>query len=126
MKAGKGAGRAAPAILPLVLLVVPKCPLCLLPLFAAAGSVLPPAPLLDGLVVATALAWLTLLAGVARSATARAVGLCGVLLLLGGRWLGVPAACWAGALVMVAVVARKRARDRDRTAPCAPMIHCAG
>lgn len=60
MKAGGCSARVAPSALPLVILVLPKCPLCLLPVFAAIGSALPPAPLLNGLVVAAAVPWLAI------------------------------------------------------------------
>ena len=124
MKARRFATRSAPAILPVAMLCVPKCPLCLLAVCAALGLVLPPAPLLDGLVFLAAVGWFALVIRVTPSAPARAAGVCGAILLVGGRLGGVPAFCWIGAIVMVAVVARMRLRSRARpeSSPLAPMI----
>ena len=128
MKARRLATRSAPAILPLAMLCIPKCPLCLLALWAALGLVLPPAPLLDGLVFLAAAGWLVTVFRVTPSAPARAAGVCGALLLLAGRFGGVPAASWIGAIAMVAVVALVRARGRARAEalPPSPMIPGAG
>jgi hypothetical protein len=111
--------RAAPALLPLALLFVPKCPLCVLPLFAAFGSLLPPAPVLDAIVGLTAFVWLILLARARPSAGAIVAGLAGALVLFGSRWLDLPVAGWAGALVMAAVAMRVRARKVLRSATSA-------
>ena len=128
MKARRLATRSAPAILPLAMLCVPKCPLCLLALWAALGLVLPPAPLLDGLVFLAATGWLVTVFRVTPSPPARAAGVCGAILLLAGRFGGVSPASWIGAMVMVAVVVQVRARGRARAEalPPAPMIPCAG
>ncbi|MGH9400181.1 MAG: hypothetical protein ACRD00_07415 [Thermoanaerobaculia bacterium] len=108
--------RAGPAFLPLALLFVPKCPLCVLPLFAAVGAVLPPAPVLDALVGLTALLWLALLARARPGAAALAAGLVGALVLLGSRLLDLPAASWAGALAIAAVALKVRATNLRRKA----------
>ena len=84
--------RSVPALL---IPFIPKCPLCLLPLFAAAGIALPPRPLLDAAVVFAALAWASVAA-----------------LLVAGRaletaWLGA-----AGAALVLAVVVWTRRRAR--------------
>lgn len=128
MKAPRFATRSAPAILPLAMLCVPKCPLCLLALWAALGLVLPPAPLLDGLVFLTAAGWLALVIRMTPSAPARAAGVCGAILLLGGRFGGLPSACWIGAIVMMAVVTWMRARGRSRAESSmrVPVLPCAG
>jgi len=113
--------RTAPALLPLALLFVPKCPLCVLPLFAAFGTLLPPAPALDAIVGLTALVWLTLLVRARPSAGALAAGLGGALVLFASRWVNLPIAGWAGALVMAAVAMRTRARKILRSATaCSP------
>jgi hypothetical protein len=125
MKTGNHATRTAPAILPLAMILVPKCPLCLLPLLAVAGAALPPAPLLNGILGAAAIAWLALLTNMTRSAAARALALSGVVLLLCGRWLEAPAASWAGVLLMVAVVIRASARDCASESAVIPMSGCA-
>jgi hypothetical protein len=120
MKAPRFAARSAPAILPLAMLCVPKCPLCLLALWAALGVVLPPAPLLDGLVLLAAVGWLLLVVRVTPFFPARAAGVCGALLLLVGRFGGLPSVCWIGVIVMMAVVTWMRARSRTR----APSLAC--
>ena len=124
MKARRLATRSAPAILPLAMLCVPKCPLCLLALCAAAGVVLPPAPLLDGLVILAGAGGLALVIRITASVPARAAGVCGAILLIGGRFGGVPAASWIGAIIMVAVVTRMRVRGlaRSESSPPSPMI----
>jgi hypothetical protein len=124
MKPAGLAARSAPALLPLTLLLVPKCPLCLLALFAVVGSALPSARVLDGIVVATALGWLAILFLKHPSLPSRAAGLAGVALLLAGRSLGVPSASWIGALALVAVVLRARLGAPEAAAPQA--VHCLG
>jgi hypothetical protein len=79
----------------------PKCPLCLLPLFAAAGIALPPKPLLDGLVVAAAAAWAATVLATARWAPVRALAIAAVLLLAAGRILE---AAWATGLAAALVL----------------------
>ena len=100
---GQMAPPRTPALLPLALLFVPKCPLCVLPLFAAFGSVLPPAPVLDAFVGAIALAWLAVAAGIG-----------GALVLFAGRRLDLPLAGWSGALLMAGVALSVRARKIRR------------
>ena len=116
--------RTAPALLPLALLFVPKCPLCVLPLFAAFDSFLPPAPVLDAIVGLTALVWLVLLARARPSLAALAAGLGGALVLFASRWLDMPIAGWAGALAMAAVAMRVRARKLQRAAPVCGAESC--
>ena len=116
--------RTAPALLPLALLFVPKCPLCVLPLFAAFGSFLPPAPVLDAIVGLTALLWLVLLARARPSAAALAAGLSGALVLFTSRWLDLPVLSWAAALAMAAVAMRVRARKLQRPDPACGAESC--
>jgi hypothetical protein len=111
---GQMAPPRTPALLPLALLFVPKCPLCVLPLFAAFGSVLPPAPVLDAFVVAIALAWLALLARARPPWLALEAGIGGALVLFAGRRLDLPLASWSGALLMAGVALSVRARKIRR------------
>ena len=103
------AARTAGAALPLLVLFLPKCPLCVLPYFAALGILLPPAPVLDALVALTALAWLVLLLRARPSTLALAGGLSAALLLLAGRLWDVPAAGSIGAVGMAALALTVRA-----------------
>jgi fucose 4-O-acetylase-like acetyltransferase len=90
----------------------PKCPLCLLPLFAAAGIALPPKPLLDGLVVAAAAAWAATVLATARWAPVRASALAAVLLLVAGRVLDATWASGLGAALVLGVWYWTRRRPR--------------
>ena len=103
-----------PALLPLALLFVPKCPLCVLPLFAAFGAVLPSAPVLDAIVGVIAFAWLALLVRARPPWPALAGGIAGALVLLGSRWLDLPLAGWIGALLMAGIAMSVRARKIRR------------
>ena len=118
MRSGGELKATAPAILPLAMLLVPKCPLCLMPLFAAAGVALPRQGVLDALLMAAAAAWLALLARATRSIAVLAPALSGAALLLGGRWLDLPAAGWAGVLLMLAAAVGAAARRSSCNHPC--------
>lgn len=128
--ATKGKGQMAlpktPALLPIALLFVPKCPLCVLPLFAALGSALPPAPVLDGIVGVTALLWLLLLVRARPPLPAAAAGLAGALVLFASRRFDLPLAGWAGAMLMagVAVFVRARKIRRQRLEASATLGAC--
>ena len=52
----KGAAVAGP----LALVLLPKCPLCLLPFIAALGIAVPAGPLLNGIFAAVVLVWMSL------------------------------------------------------------------
>jgi hypothetical protein len=110
-----GGGRALRTgvrIAPLLLPLIPKCPLCLLPLFAAAGWALPPAPVLDALVAACAAGWLGLVLATARWAPVRAAAIVAAALLVSGRLLAsVPLGLLGGAAVL-AVLFWTRSRPR--------------
>lgn len=118
MRSGRELKATTPAILPLVMLLVPKCPLCLLPLFAAAGVALPRRGLLDGFLVVAVAAWLALLASATRSIAVFAPALSGVALLLGGRWLDLPAAGWADVLLMLVAAIGAAARRSSCNHSC--------
>ncbi len=111
MRAHGQAKANVPSILPLALLLVPKCPLCVLPLFAAAGLALPTQGILNGLAAAAAAAWVALLASASRSTSVRALAISAAVLFLCGRWTGLPAIGWAGVLLMVGVAIGVRARE---------------
>jgi hypothetical protein len=101
--------RSAGAALPLLLLFLPKCPLCLLPYLAVLGAIFPPEPVLDALVGVTAAVWLLLLVRARPAWPALAGGLAGALLLLAGRYLEVPAVSAIGAFGMAALALTVRA-----------------
>ena len=101
--------RHAPALL---LPLVPKCPLCLLPLFAASGIALPPRPVLDGIVILAAAAWASIVIASARWLPVRAAALGAAAFLAAGRALALPWASAAGAGLVLAVVFWTRRRPR--------------
>jgi hypothetical protein len=111
-----GLGRHAPALL---LPFVPKCPLCLLPLFAAAGIALPPRPWLDAIVFLAVAVWAATVIANARWLPVRAAALSAAGLLVAGRALESPWASAVGAALVLAVVfwTRRRPRACDAT-PC--------
>jgi hypothetical protein len=92
-------GSAAAA---LALSLTPKCPLCLLPLAAAAGVTLPSKPLLDLGVGLAASAWAALVLASRRPAAVKGIATAAALLLVAGRAGGLDAAVWAGAAGMLA------------------------
>jgi hypothetical protein len=98
--------RRALRLAPLLLPLVPKCPLCLLPLMAAAGAALPPGPpyVLDGLVAISAAAWLGIVLSTARWLPVRAAAVAAAALLVAGRFAGSEWASAAGAVLVLAVV----------------------
>jgi hypothetical protein len=100
---GRSAGNLAAAA-PVLLALVPKCPLCALPLLAAAGVAMPSGPVLDGMVAAAALLWLTMALARWRSPVFRSGALAVVLLLVGGRLAGSAWASVAACAVMIGLV----------------------
>jgi hypothetical protein len=111
--------RLAPLLLPLI----PKCPLCLLPLFAALGATLPPRPpyVLDGLVAVSAAAWLGIVLSTARWLLVRAAAVAAAALLVAGRFAGSPWATGCGVILVLAVVFWTGWRPRACSAKaCAP------
>lgn len=97
---------------PLVIPFLPKCPLCLLPLFAAAGWALPSAPVLDALVAACALAWVGLVLATARWLPVRAAAVAAAVLLVSGRVLASAPLSLLGGAGVLAVVFWRRRRPR--------------
>ena len=113
MTAARRIKTTAPAILPLIMLLVPKCPLCLLPFFVAAWLTIPSRGLLDGLLVAAVAAWLALLTNATRSIAVLAPAFSGAAVSLCGRWLDFPAAAWAGAALMLGAAVGAASRKRS-------------
>jgi hypothetical protein len=105
-------GRIGRSVAPLLIPFVPKCPMCLLPLFAAAGIALPPRPLLDGLVAVTAAVWVATVLSSARWLPVRVAALAAAILLLGGRALETAWVGGIGAALVLAVVFWTRRRPR--------------
>jgi hypothetical protein len=107
-------GRHLPALL---LPFVPKCPLCLLPLFAAAGIALPPKPVLDALVAVAAAVWVATVLSTARWLPVRLTALAAAVLLVAGRALETAWVGAIGAALVLAVVFWTRRRPRACAAP---------
>jgi len=99
----------------LAILLVPKCPLCLLPLAAAAGVALPSRPWLDGLAVVAVAAWLAFVLSTARWPPIKGASVAAASLLLSGRWLALPWASALGAALVLAVALWTRRRVRPCT-----------
>jgi hypothetical protein len=117
MKSTERPTRGVAAVLgPIALLLVPKCPLCLLPLLAAAGIAAPPSPLLNAIIGAAVIGWGTLLFTVTRSWMLRA---CGVMLaasVVAGRLLAIDPLMWIGITLMVtlALISSLRCRTSHK------------
>ncbi|MFY9553046.1 MAG: hypothetical protein WAU32_18015 [Thermoanaerobaculia bacterium] len=85
----------------LALPLVPKCPLCLLPLAAAAGIALPPRLMLDLGVGLAASAWAAVVIASRRSPAVKLGAVAAALLLVAGRAAGLEWAVWSGATGML-------------------------
>ena len=95
-------GRVARIAGALALPLVPKCPLCLLPLAAAAGVALPPRPVLDLGVALAASVWAAVMIASRRSPAVKLGAVAAALLLVAGRSAGLAWAVWSGATGLVA------------------------
>ena len=95
---------------------LPKCPLCVLPLAAAFGIVLPHGPLVEAVAVAAVAAWLGVTLATARWLPVRMWATAAALAILGGRWLGEPWMSEGGCALMLLVFYWTRRRPRA----CAP------
>jgi|RhiMetdeSRZDD1v2_1073273.scaffolds.fasta_scaffold63667_2 hypothetical protein len=95
------AARIAGALTALAIPLAPKCPLCLLPLAAAAGVALPSKPLLDLAVGLAASAWAALALTSRRATLFKGMAVTATLLLVAGRAAGLDGAVWAGAAGML-------------------------
>jgi drug/metabolite transporter (DMT)-like permease len=105
-------GTLARYLAPLWIPFVPKCPFCLLPLFAAAGIALPTRPLLDGAVALTAAAWAAIVISTARWAPVRLAAVVAAVGLVAGRALESTWLTAAGAALVLAIVFWTRRRPR--------------
>jgi hypothetical protein len=88
---------------PIAFVLVPKCPLCLLPLLAAAGIAAPPNPVLNAIIGAAVLGWGTLLFSVTHSLSLRACGVILAITVVAGRFLALSPLTWIGITLMVAL-----------------------
>jgi len=82
--------------------LAPKCPLCLLPLAAAAGVALPDGPVVELGVGLAASAWTALVLASRRAPSVKGIAAAAALLLVAGRAAGLDLAVWAGAAGMLA------------------------
>jgi hypothetical protein len=94
----KGGGFAGP----LVLLAVPKCPFCLLPLVLAIGLGPPSRLALDTFAVAVGLLWAAAILVRSPSTTVVAGAIAATTVSLAGRWLEARWLLWMGAAAMFA------------------------
>ena len=121
MQLGSMLRRSAAFAAPLSVAVLPKCPLCLMPILAALGVAVPSGALLDAFAV-TFVGGLTFVLVRAEPAVLpRALTLSGAALLLVGRLTPLTFATWAGAALMVAVAVlrARRASACDECDSCA-------
>ncbi|HEV7767396.1 MAG TPA: hypothetical protein VGQ76_20515 [Thermoanaerobaculia bacterium] len=104
---------------PLVVIAIPKCPLCLLPLFAIAGIAAPPRPLLDAIVIVVVLSWCGFLLFTVRTKTLRVIAVIAAALVIVGRLAPLPPVSWIGVGVMAGIaILRLAARDRACSGAC--------
>jgi hypothetical protein len=95
----KGGGFAGP----LVLLAVPKCPFCLLPLVLAIGLGPPSRYALDTFAVGVGLLWAAAILVRSPSTTVVAGAITATAASLAGRWLDAPWLLWLGAATMFVI-----------------------
>ena len=100
MKASTVVTRGAALAGPLAVLAIPKCPLCLLPLLAAAGIALPSAPLLDALAIAFVII-------VAFTLKPRALAIGAGAIIVIGRLASIPLLTWIGVALMLVITAAR-------------------
>ncbi len=105
--AGAGAALAIPFL--------PKCPLCVLPLAAAAGIALPQGPVVEAVVAAAVAVWLASVLAIARWLPVRLGAAAAAAAIFAGRGLGSVWLSLAGCVLMLAVVywTRKKPRACD-------------
>ena len=94
--------RIGSALAALALPLAPKCPLCLLPIAAAAGIALPAGPVLDVAVGLVASLWAAVVLSSRRAPSVKGIAAAAALLLVAGRAAGLDLAVWAGAAGMLA------------------------
>jgi hypothetical protein len=96
-------GGVAGAVAALAIPFFPKCPVCVLPLVAAAGISLPQGPAIEALVVAAAAGWLAVVLSSARWRPVRVGATAAAAFLLAGRALALTALAVSGSLLMLGV-----------------------
>jgi hypothetical protein len=109
---GRPTRDVAAVIGPIALLLVPKCPLCLLPLLAAAGIAAPPSPVLNAILGAVVIGWGTLLFTVTRSWMLRACGAILAVIVVAGRLLSISPLMWIGIALMITLALISSVRCR--------------
>jgi hypothetical protein len=106
---------------PLVMMVIPKCPLCLLPFFAAVGIAAPSGPVLQAIIAAAVILWISWLIRMTKSRAVLAVAFLAAALVLIGRVLLITAVTWIGIGLMVAVaLVQLTSRERVCSGSCTP------
>ena len=100
---GRGALKGGSVAGPLVLLAIPKCPLCLLPLVVAIGLSPPSRHVLDTFAVGVGLLWAAAILLRSPGATVVAGVVAATAAALAGRWLDARWLLWAGAAAMLAL-----------------------
>jgi hypothetical protein len=117
-RAGKKIGRIAGAGAALAIPFLPKCPLCVLPIAAAAGIAVPHGPAVEALVAAAVAVWLGAVLATARWLPVRLAAGAAALAILGGRYLAVWWLTAAGCALMLVLFAWTRSRPRPCDASC--------
>ena len=98
---GRGALKGGSVAGPLVLLAIPKCPLCLLPLVLAIGLSPPSRHALDNFAVGVGLLWAAAILLRSRATIVVAGAVAATAAALAGRWLDARWLLWAGAAAML-------------------------
>ena len=100
---GRGLLRGGSFAGPLVLLAVPKCPFCLLPLVVAIGISPPSRHALDALAAGIGLLWAAAILLRSRRTTVVVGVVAATAVSLAGRWLDARWLLWTGAAAMFAI-----------------------
>jgi hypothetical protein len=107
---------------PVAVLIAPKCPLCLMSLFAMAGVAIPAGPALQIAFIAVIIGWLLLLRRGLKGWIPLAIAIMGAALVIAGRFFPFAPATWIGVILMGCIaVFRMRSRDRVCAGGCAAM-----
>jgi hypothetical protein len=115
----KGAAVAGP----LALVLLPKCPLCLLPFVAALGIAVPPGPLLNGIFAAVVIIWASLFVFATTSLRMRIALIVVAAIAIAGRVAGAMPIEMIGIAMMFAFGVWRVIRVLRGRARCA--AHCA-
>ncbi len=104
MRARGRLGRIAGAGAALAIPFLPKCPMCVLPLAAAAGIVLPRGPGVEVAIDGVVAVWLATVLATARWLPVRLFAAVAAAAILGGRWLEAGWLAAGGCSLMFAVM----------------------